>query len=299
MILSILIPTYNYQCYNLVEILWQQAENIEGLDYEIIVADDGSRDNESIKSNFRINDLSHCRFIRRKENVGRAFIINYLVEESVGKWILIMDSDALVPDDSFIRKYISYFTDDNKVIVGGLYHDERFRTPDNSLRWKYEKNADKHRSAVERNKNPYSKFCTFNIAILRNVFLQIRFDSDCKEYGYEDTLFGIELKRKEIPVLHIDNPLIHVGLESNDSYLKKVEISLRMLRKLENKLDGETSLILAYNKLKKYHLLRLYLIFYKLSKALMLRNILGSNPSLKILSLYKLGYYIDLNKKNV
>ena len=39
--LSILIPTYNGDCRAMVEELSCQAQALVGLDYEIIVADDG------------------------------------------------------------------------------------------------------------------------------------------------------------------------------------------------------------------------------------------------------------------
>ena len=48
--LSILIPTYNDDCRELVASLQQQADNISGLEYEILVADDGSTDLEVAKN---------------------------------------------------------------------------------------------------------------------------------------------------------------------------------------------------------------------------------------------------------
>ena len=63
--ISILLPSYNNSCYTLVAALKAQADSIAGLTYEIIVADDGSRDQVAVISNLRINELQHCRYIRR------------------------------------------------------------------------------------------------------------------------------------------------------------------------------------------------------------------------------------------
>ena len=56
MYLSILIPTYNYKCYTLVYDLRQQLE-ASGVEYEIIVLDDGGKDQVVAIANHLINDL--------------------------------------------------------------------------------------------------------------------------------------------------------------------------------------------------------------------------------------------------
>ena len=67
--LSILIPTYNFVCKELVSILYQQAQTLrfpesgETVNYEIIVADDGSINKEIIEQNKDINDISNCKYI--------------------------------------------------------------------------------------------------------------------------------------------------------------------------------------------------------------------------------------------
>ena len=78
--LSVLIPTYNHVCVPLVKQLLPLLEAAT-IDYEILIADDGSTDTDTIKDNQTINTLPHCRYIVRKENVGRATIRNFLVKD--------------------------------------------------------------------------------------------------------------------------------------------------------------------------------------------------------------------------
>ena len=78
--LSILIPTYNNVCLELVRDLQAQASILSStndLEYEILVADDGSTDKNAIEKNRKINELNNCRYIERKENIGRAAIRNH------------------------------------------------------------------------------------------------------------------------------------------------------------------------------------------------------------------------------
>ncbi len=55
--LSILIPTYNYNTFSLVEELTNQAI-ATGISFEIIVLDDGSTDQISLKENSKINIMT-------------------------------------------------------------------------------------------------------------------------------------------------------------------------------------------------------------------------------------------------
>ena len=59
--LSILIPTKDYVCTRLVKELVKQATAIQGLNFEVIVADDGSDVQETIEENKAINQFQHCK----------------------------------------------------------------------------------------------------------------------------------------------------------------------------------------------------------------------------------------------
>ncbi len=67
--LSILIPTYNYNVYPLAENLQKSALKL-GLTFELICMDDGSHANEN-RLNEKINSLPNCTFIEHNINQGR------------------------------------------------------------------------------------------------------------------------------------------------------------------------------------------------------------------------------------
>lgn len=290
--LSILIPTYDYTCYKLVYDLHEQAEQL-GIPYEIIVAEDGSKSPVTIIANHKITDLSNCIHHIRKENIGLAASRNELAEMARYEWILILDSDAKVDNADFLANYVDCMGK-AEVICGGLHHQAVNYDPNRTLRFKYETLADKHRSAKERNLSPYSQLSCFNILMHKPTFMQILFDKDCKEYGYEDALFGVELEKRGINILHIDNPLLHSGLDTNESFVKKTETALRTLKGLNGKMAGRSKLENTYNKLKSLHLVWFIRLFFFITKRPMKSNLLSKNPSLLVFNLYKLGYYSNL-----
>ena len=290
--LSILIPTYDYTCYQLVHDLHEQAERL-GVPYEIIVAEDGSRSQVNIIANHKITDLSHCRHHVRKHNLGLAATRNELAEMAQYDWLLLIDSDAKVEKPDFLHTYLNH-TGKAEVVVGGLYHQPINYDPNKSLRFKYEKEADKHRLSAERSLHPYQHLSCFNIMLHKPLFMQILFDKDCKEYGYEDALFGVELKKRGIPILHIDNPLMHKGLDTNEYFLQKSETALRTLKKLNGKMESHSHVGKALQRLQKNHVAWAMRLFFKAFKPLMRHNLLSKNPSLFWFSVYKLGYYSTL-----
>ncbi len=291
--LSILIPTKDYGCSKLVNALHKQAEQ-QGCPFEIIVGEDGSTPG-GLKLNAELCNLPNCRIIALSHNVGRAKIRNILAQEALHKNLLFIDSDAVVERDDFIEKYIETLKT-HKVVCGGLYHDNELPWDDCTLRHKYEKRADKKRSAEIRSKNPHENFTTFNFAIRREIFCSIWFDEKIFLYGYEDTLFGHKLREHGIEVKHIDNPLLHIGLESNAVYLAKVEESIKTLLTIDDRI-GETRLLKYANRIKKLHLTKTVALCWKIFFPAMRRNLIGKHPSLLLLNIYKLGYLCHLSLK--
>ncbi len=296
--LSILITNYNLDCSKLLCDLSKQAKAWNGT-YEIIVIDDASSQKELTQKNTEAcQSLPNTRYICNSHNIGAAACRNRLIEQARGEWFIFIDSDAEVVDDNFINNYwqLRHKAD---VIVGGLLHPAVNPNPKATLRYKYERNADRHRSAEERNQNPYGMFTAFNILIKKkDVFSKVKFDEQCTEYGYEDALFGVELRDKGISILHIDNILLHTGLDDNDSFLRKSETALRTLHKLRSagKMKGDSRVGNMADKLESLHLGWLYRFVFRITRKLMLRNLKSPNPSLFVFSLYKLGTYLNISK---
>lgn len=287
--LSILIPTYNHTCYTLVADLQRQAEVLD-IPYEIIVTEDGSRDSVSMLANLKIGDLPHCRYILRRENVGRAAIRNFLMKESQGDRLLFIDSDAKVINDDFLRRYIDA-SEGHDIVCGGVIHPQQCKDPSRMLRWKYEKDYERRHGYVSE------QFRSFSFLISRNVADKVRFDERYRKYGYEDVQFGKDLLTAGFKVHSIDNPLLNTDIETNDVFLHKTEEALQTARLFHTDLGERIGVIRMYDRLRL--LSPLMQLSYRLFAPLIRRNLLSSSPSLTLFAAYKLCYYSTLCGKNI
>lgn len=298
--LSVLITNHNYDCSKLIQSLHEQLIPLFEIKWEIIVIDDCSPKNDTLKNNIEIaQNLSKCRYIVNEKNEGAAVCRNTLAQKATGKWLIFIDGDALVEDNKeFINRYWAN-RHQADVIVGGLMHPQKMPSTNCTLRFKYEKEADKLRGAEERAKSPYDKFTAFNIMARKDIFDIVQFDETCTEYGYEDALFGIELRKKSISIYHIDNILIHTGLDSNESFLHKTDVALKTLYHLQkqNKMVGESRIGKAVEKLERLKMDKVYAFIYKHATKSLKRNLMGTNPSLFLFSLYKLGKFIEIKNQ--
>ena len=291
--LSICIPIYNYDLSPLVNSLHEQGKTLD-IPFEIILADDAS-DNFYRNLNQKLNNLEHVKYIQLEKNIGRAKIRNYLAKKANFPYLLIMDCDSITPDNKFLERYLPFCKNTNIIVCGGRTH---YPSPgDNSflLRWLYGKNREE-KTAAQRNQNPNNSFMTNNFLISKKLFEKFRLNEAITGYGHEDTYFGYQLKKAGINIIHIDNPLIHTGLEPADVYVRKTEEAIHNLLKIyeitnyDQEFVNMVSLLKTFRKIKKWRLTYFLQIIFKTFNYKIKNNLLSSNPKLWILDLYKLGY---------
>jgi glycosyltransferase involved in cell wall biosynthesis len=299
--LSILIPVYNFNIVKLVAALRTQSITA-GIPFEIIVVDDCS--SELLRDqNMEVSNLSDVQFHVLAKNIGRSRIRNRLANMAQYPTLLFLDCDSEIPSDDYIQKYLPYCNTNMVVCGGNIYSEDPPEDPEYLLRWLYGIKKEQRPSSV-RNINPYRSFMTNNFIMPGNVFHQIHFDESIIRYGHEDTLFGLELKKKGIPVKHINNPVYHIGLEIASEFLRKTSESIENLLTLLN--EGKIipndikniRLLRAYAYLKRYRIVKIYLLLYEFVSNAVMRNLLGSNPGIFAFDLYKLALISKLIEKH-
>jgi hypothetical protein len=212
--------------------------------------------------------------------------------------LLMMDCDALVPDDQYIQRYLDVL-DKADVIVGGIAYSPDKPEPDKMLRWKYGWCRECIPARI-RQKHPYQSFFSFQFVIRKDIMLAHPFEETINDYGHEDTLLGFELEEHGVSILHIDNPLIHIGLDSNPVYLQK---SLQATRKFlthpvfqNEKVVRQIKLFRTFKHFRQIHMTSLILWFFAHYRNRIQRNLYSNHPSLFLFDLYRLGYLCLLDR---
>ncbi len=289
--LSVLIPAYNCCCLPLVEQLHRQLEQA-AIPYEIIVGDDGSTDTTTIQSNQPINTLSHCRYIVRTENTGRAVIRNFLAQTAQYEFLLLIDSDMSVVSESFIQNYLA--AECQTVVDGGIIVCGDPDDLKGNLRYLYEKAEEPHHTVSERQRSPHQHIHTANLLIRRDLMLQYPFDNRFRHYGYEDVLLGKTLHQHHVPILHIDNPLGMCTFETNAAFVAKTEEGLRTLYTFRKELRGYSRLLTFVSGIHLAIVKNIIRFWHQVFNKAERRNLCGSRPSLWVFKLYRLGYFLCL-----
>ena len=287
--ISVLIPTYNQPCLELVSQLQAQLEQA-AVPYEIIVADDGSTDERTVEANLGIATLVHCQYIIRKENAGRAVIRNFLAQEAQYDLLLFIDSDMSLVDDQYIRRYLA--ADCDTVVDGGVRivgDEDEWR---GNLRYLYEKAEEPHHTAPERQRTPYQHLHTANLLIRRELMLKYPFDELFRHYGYEDVLLGKTLRRHRVAIRHIDNPLGFSTFETNADFVAKTEEGLRTLYEFREDLRGYSRLLTLVSGIHIPLVKSMIRWMHRLAGPAVRRNLCSTHPRLFLFKLYKLGYYL-------
>lgn len=292
--LSVLIPTYNYNVVPLVLELQKQCLECNII-FEILVFDDGSK--LFLDENQKINSVENCRFEVLEKNIGRSAIRNLLAKKAKFNSLLFLDTDTIPIDNHFIKNYISQINEDEKVVYGGIKYQKEKPKKSQILRWKYG-NSREALPVEKRQENPYLSLLTLNFLIHKNIFSTVSFNETIPNLRHEDTLFSYNLKQQKIKVLHIENPVFHLGLDDFEVAIKKENESILGLKYLIDHQLLPTDYVRLSKiaaEIDKLNLNFAFAIFYKITKPYFLKNIASNNPSLFIFDLYRLGNLCNLN----
>jgi glycosyltransferase involved in cell wall biosynthesis len=294
--LSILIPTYNYDVFPLVVKLHKQCLESK-IHFEIIVIDDGG--NLFKTENQKIIQLQKCHFETLNQNIGRSAIRNLLAKKAKFSNLLFLDADTIPIHNDFIKNYIVQINQQSTVVYGGIRYQKEKPNNKKLLRWVYG-NSREALSVEKRNKNVYVSLLTLNFLIHKNIFEKVSFNETIPNLRHEDTLFSYNLMQHKIKVIHIENPVFHLGLDDFETAIQKENESILGLKYLiDQKLLPKDYVRLSEvaAKIEKLQLSFIFSFFHISTKSLFLTNLSSNNPSLFIFDLYRLGKFCNLNSK--
>ncbi|OAV42756.1 glycosyltransferase family 2 protein [Lewinella sp. 4G2] len=232
---SICIPTYQYDVTKLVLRLQEQMDEVD-FPTELLVYDDASPQVPGWWASKQKLERRGTVLKRLEHNLGRGKIRNQLVRDARFPFVLLLDADAAVPND-FLATYGRHLNLHQPILplllIGGRTYAEDPPT-DRSLHlhWWY----GRKRESTDRpyRENPFHGFQSNNFVASRQLLLDRPFPEDAIGYGHEDTLWGQQLEGKGITLKRIDNPVVHLGLEPAPTFLRKQREAILNLARLRS-----------------------------------------------------------------
>lgn len=297
--LSLLIPTFNYNVYPLTLELSEQCKSC-GIEYEVIALDDGS--NLIFSENDQINNVANCRYLINEKNTGRASNINKLVALAKFNYVLILEADAFPCHKNYIQLYVDVISQNPKAVFGGVRYSDKKPAKNALLRWIYG-NSRESKNLKHRLENPFDIVFSWNLLISKNLFSEPLFDASIITYGFEDLVFLKKLKENGIVIHQIDNFLLHQNEEDATVFIEKSKTAtLNLIALYQNKTLSATDsrLLNAFEMVKKLHFAGIIVKIFKHFEKTWCENLKSEKPSLFLFDLYRLGYFCQqIQLKNI
>ena len=296
--ISICIPIYNFNVTILVEELLKQTKKVD-VEAEVILIDDASKlEFRKVNSKFK----KKCTYIQLEKNIGRSRIRNLFLTYVNHSYLLFLDCDGIINDSNFLNNYLEAINKNPEaVICGGRVYPKNLTSKDEKLAWVYGTKRESKPASI-RKISPQKYFMTNNFVIPRRVFETIKFDENITKYGYEDTIFGFELKKFNIPIIHVENTVFNGHLEKNAEFLRKekegIENLINILKTTSNKeeLINEIKLLSTFKVLKPLNFI--FKISFFLFKNTIQYLFNKSIINIYLLDFYRLGYLANQLKKS-
>ena len=287
--LSILIPVFNREVSVLVASLLAQLPDWPG-PVEIRLLDDGSAE-EFKGPNRLLATLPKVVYRELAVNSGRAAIRNQLAASAQYDWSLLLDNDSLLPNHQFLARYAQALaTGSPALFIGGTTYAAT-PPPDSSLRlrWLYGRTREMRPAAV-RQRDPGGQLSINNALVPSALLRNFPLDERLSGYGHEDTKLGLELSRAGVEVRHLDNPVLHDGLEPAAVFLVKSQQAVRNLVQVlrTDGLGTTTRLVRAVERLRRARLVGVAGAALRVLEPALRQNLLGHRPSLQALDALKL-----------
>lgn len=230
--LSILIPVFNYRMEPLVSELIEQCTRLN-LSFEIILLDDGSKAEFKAANKALPQQFEAVRYLENSKNEGRSVSRNKLMLEAKGQWFWFLDCDGRAHlNNSLVESFWQQKEEKTLVSGGRIYASEPPADKSKYLHWLWGSTRELLNSK-QRMCDPVNNFLSNNFLVSRQLTQSIQFNTRLSGYGYEDTLFAAHCLEGGFQLKHIENPVLHEGLESTEDFIAKIEESLYNLVRLE------------------------------------------------------------------
>lgn len=216
---SLVVPVYNAEKFILRCLESIQKQTF--LDFEVVLVDDGSRDNsKNIIENFIENKLNW--FFYSKINEGTAITRNFGIKKTTGKYITFIDIDDFIEVDYLEKLYCSIKESGSFLACCGYYdHSTNGALPLNN----YSDRSSNVINVAEFSRLLFSQIGgvlwdkMFDAKIIRENCLLMNLNI----YYYEDSLFIIDYLQFLDKISIVGEPLYNYNRINETSFTKKID----------------------------------------------------------------------------
>lgn len=215
--LSVLTPFHRHDPSALIAALGAAPREVE-----LVLVDDGSNSAELLASALSAASRfgAPTRVVVWAANRGRAAARNRLIAEARGEYVLFLDADMIPDSPRFLETWLGIIqTQRPFVAFGGLSVARVAPTPETALHHALFATSDCH-DARRRARNPAQTVATANLLVRRDFLHATPFDDGFVGWGFEDVDWALTAAA-HAPILHIDNPATHAGLDDVDALMRK------------------------------------------------------------------------------
>jgi glycosyltransferase involved in cell wall biosynthesis len=203
--ISVIVPTFNRSkiLQECLRALFRQT--LPAKDYEVIVVDDGSRDEtKAVVKKFQ-EKHENLHYLYQK-NQGQGIARNLGVEKAKGDVVVFIGDDIIVVPD-FLTEHLRFhlrYPDENEAVLGfTTWHPKLTVTPfmswmtnGSSILGKFGGHQFAYEKLRDRKEADYNFFYTSNVSLKRALVDKYPFDPSFSNYGWEDVELGYRLYKR-------------------------------------------------------------------------------------------------------
>lgn len=222
--LSILIPFYRDNPAVLLSSL--STQRVDKAAVEVRIMDDGTGDmtlTERAQRAAQDNNLPTI-LTTAPENRGRSATRNALQAQALADWVLFLDADMRIDNPLFLQAYLDAIEaaeadGKTRILFGGFTVEDQASDADTDLHRVLSQSSD-CLSAAQRERAGAQFVASSNLCVHLSVLREEPFDDGFTGWGWEDSEWAARVS-KRYRLRHLDNPLVHLGLESTETLLSR------------------------------------------------------------------------------
>jgi len=231
--LSVLIPFFHDDPSALVDALSFQTEQSS---VEIILVDDGTGDahlTRNLQTLISQQTLA-ISLVTFEGNKGRSAARNHLQNVARAEWLLFLDADMRPTSTQFLENYLKVINDNKAdVFFGGFTVERKSVNKAGELHRALSEVSDCLPLAERKAAGPQF-VASSNLCLRKSVITEHPFDDAFVGWGWEDSDWAARISTS-YRLEHIDNPALHLGLESTETLLRRFQTSGQNYRRFIEK----------------------------------------------------------------